>query len=201
MTTLIKCSLSQTHNVNDHQVEIYMYTIIRNPMADFNDLFDSVFNDDFFKPSNTVKSTICSNNFPPSDLSFGKNDESYIVDIALPGYSEDDISIGYENGFITVKGNAPKADENKKYAKKGIKVVDTFTTSFAIDILKYDIEKLKATMVNGILTIIVPVKKDFINSLFCFSKWKYSKPFHRASKSCPLNCKSIPSELFPRLSS
>ena len=153
-----------------------MYTIIRNPMADFNDLFDSVFNDDFFKPSNTVKSTICSNNFPPSDLSFGKNDESYIVDIALPGYSEDDISIGYENGFITVKGNAPKADENKKYAKKGIKVVDTFTTSFAIDILKYDIEKLKATMVNGILTIIVPVKKDFIKSKAFGINGKKAKP-------------------------
>lgn len=140
-----------------------MYSVI-NSLSDFNDLFDAVFNDTYYRPSNTVKQSICSSNFPPSNISFDKTNESYILDIALAGYSEDDISIEYEDGYIKVSGTAPKVDENKKYAKTGIKVIDTFSTSFGIDITKYNVEKLVATMANGILTITIPVKKDFIKS-------------------------------------
>lgn len=132
-----------------------------NPIADFNDLFDAVFGD-VFTPSNTISQSICSDNYPKGDLSFDTETESYIIEDELPGYSEDDISIEYEDGCIIVSGKAPKRPENRKYARVGRKVVDSFKTSYTVDINKYDVSKLTVTLDKGILTIVIPVKKDFL---------------------------------------
>lgn len=148
-----------------------------NPLSDFSDLFDAVFNDSFFTPSNTIAKSICSANYPYSDLSFDKDDESYIIEMDLPGYTLEDISIDYENGTLTISGEALKRPENRGYAKTGRKFA-SFSTSFTIDVTKYDIKKLKEkdaiTMSNGVLTIKVPVKKDFVQKM-SFGKVKKEK--------------------------
>jgi len=131
--------------------------------SDFNRLLNEVF-DDAYEPKNTIKQSICSSNFPPSNISFDTTNESYILELALAGYTEDDLSVDYADGYIKVSGKKPKELENRRYAKTGIKLADEFETCYGIDIAKYDISKLKATMNNGILMIVVPVLKSFIKS-------------------------------------
>lgn len=140
------------------------YTVI-SPISDFNRLVDAVFNDDFM-PSNTIRQTIASgDSYPKSDISFDTKSEDYIIDIEVPGCDESNISsIDYKEGYITIKGSTPKRDENRKYAKTGIKRVTDWEQSYAIDIDKYDISKLDAKLDKGLLTIRIPVKKNYITS-------------------------------------
>lgn len=127
-----------------------------------NSVFDSVFDDLNRMTYNTVKASVCSTNgFPFGDIS--DDDKGYYIEIGLAGYSEKDISVKYEDGWLIVTGKAPKRDSKRHYVRTSLKFVD-FTVKYGIDTDKYDVNKCKVTMENGMLYIDVPTKKDFIKS-------------------------------------
>ena len=88
------------------------------------DHFESIFND---SPSSHT-------NYPPYDIM--KTDEhSYVIELAVAGFSKKDISVTVENGVLTVEsdreGNAESSGEeiihrgiSKRYFKKSFSISD-----------------------------------------------------------------------------
>ena len=90
-----------------------------------------------------------------------EHDEGYEVDIDLPGFKKDEISIELENGYLTVsaaKGlDKDEEDKKGKYIRKE-RYAGAMQRSFYVgdDITEEDI---KAEFKHGILKIFVPKKE------------------------------------------
>ena len=113
--------------------------------------FDRIF--DRMHTLNTAKQS----NYPPYNIV--KTDEnSYQVEIAVAGFTQDEISITVEDGVMTVTGEKSISD-NAEYLHKGIATRD-FTRTFT---LADTVEVRGADMNSGILSIslenVIPEEK------------------------------------------
>ena len=102
-------------------------------------------------------------NYPPYNLS--RDGETYILEMALAGFHQDQIEVKYEEGVLTVgttKGWEQDLDEDK-YIHRGI-AARTFTRKFT---LSDDVVVKGADFKNGLLIItmerIVPDEKKARN--------------------------------------
>ena len=57
-------------------------------------------------------------NFPVYNVVHDKKEDSYTIELALAGYSEDDINITLDDNVLSVKGD--KRDDEQTYHQKGI---------------------------------------------------------------------------------
>ena len=118
--------------------------------------FDKFFDDVEKLLSMDVQKTL--SNFPPHNIL--KLDESrYVVELAVAGFSKDEIQISVEEGTLTVKGEKEEKESNVQYLHKGIGT-RSFTKSLTI---ADTIEVKGAEFKDGILRIglenIVPEHK------------------------------------------
>ena len=109
-------------------------------------LFDNFFNDDFFKldfPSTTS----------PINYDVIENDKEFVLDLSLPGFNKEDVSINVEDGIMTIEGER-KVQEDRKYNRKG-NFYGHFKKSFTLpdNILS---DEIKASFNNGILSLEIP---------------------------------------------
>jgi len=118
------------------------------------DHFERMFNDDFFNVP-TV-------NYPPYNIvKTGANE--YNVEVALAGFSRDDVSVEFAEGILTIKSKdkkeSEKKDENGNIIHKGISK-RYFSKSFTVS---DDVEIKGAELKDGLLTVsmerIVPESK------------------------------------------
>jgi molecular chaperone IbpA len=89
--------------------------------------------------------------YPPHNI-VKVDDHEYVLELALAGYSQDDIEIELEKGVMTVRtkdGYSPTDDEGVTFLHKGISA-KRFRKSFT---LSENMQVEGATMVNGILNI------------------------------------------------
>ena len=86
-------------------------------------------------------------NFPPYSISREGND--YDIEVALAGYSRDNIDITVQDGVLSISSKGVDKSEEVCYTYKGI-ANRSFLTKFAIG--KYH-EVQDASMENGMLTI------------------------------------------------
>ncbi|MGN0352913.1 MAG: Hsp20/alpha crystallin family protein [Roseburia sp.] len=122
-------------------------------------LFDEFF-DDFSRPvKNTVKYSTPAASVMRTDIRECEN--SYELDIDLPGYKKEDVQAQLKDGYLTItastSSNDDQKDGNGKYIRRE-RYYGTCSRSFYVgdDIQQEDI---KAKFENGILKIGVP-KKD-----------------------------------------
>lgn len=122
-------------------------------------LFDEFF-DDFSRPvKNTVKYSTPAASVMRTDIRECEN--SYELDIDLPGYKKEDVQAQLKDGYLTItastSSNDDQKDGNGKYIRRE-RYYGTCSRSFYVgdDIQQDDI---KAKFENGILKIGVP-KKD-----------------------------------------
>lgn len=108
-------------------------------------LLDNIFNDDLFNWSPISTSTI--------DYDVIERDNEYVLDLALPGFTRENVTINVEDNVMTIEGER-KYDEKIKYNRKG-NFYGHFKKSFTLpeDVIA---EKIDASFSNGILSIIVP---------------------------------------------
>jgi molecular chaperone IbpA len=97
-------------------------------------------------------------NFPPHNI-LKLDDSRYIVELAVAGFSKDEIEISVEDGTLTVKGERKDVEANFQYLHKGIG-----TRSFTKTLTIADTIEVKgAEFKDGILRIglenIVPEHK------------------------------------------
>ena len=118
------------------------------------DHFERMFNDDFFN--------IPTVNYPPYNIvKTGANE--YNVEVALAGFSRDDVSVEFAEGILTIKSKdkkeSEKKDEDGDVIHKGISK-RYFSKSFTVS---DDVEIKGAELKDGLLTVsmerIVPESK------------------------------------------
>lgn len=108
------------------------------------DLFDEIF-DSFF--DDTTQSI---GRYPSYNI-VEKNNGYYQIQFAVPGYSEDELSLDLSDDYLTIRGNKKKEDndEKQKFVKKGI-YLENFERSIRIDdTIKVD----GAILENGVLSV------------------------------------------------
>lgn len=121
------------------------------------DIFD-LFARDAIGLLNTVErlNTSTNSSFPPHNI-VQVDDTTYRVELAVAGYSEDDVSVVVENGTLKISGG--KAPEDVTYLHRGI-AFRSFQKEF---LLGQDIEIGDAQLVNGLLVVtlkhIIPESK------------------------------------------
>ena len=98
--------------------------------------FDQFFEDDF-----NVK-------FPPHDI-IELADNKFRIDVALAGYTKDQLSIELDSNVLTVKSIKKDKTTTEKSAYKGI-TTKSFSKTFT---LADDVSITSATMENGMLSI------------------------------------------------
>jgi molecular chaperone IbpA len=108
------------------------------------DHFERMFNDDFFNVP-TV-------NYPPYNIvKTGANE--YNVEVALAGFSKDDVSVEFAEGVLTIKSKdkkvSEKKDEDGNIIHKGISK-RYFSKSFTV---ADDVEIKDAELKDGLLTV------------------------------------------------
>ncbi len=86
-------------------------------------------------------------NYPPYNIK-KVDDNKYVIEIAVAGFSKSEIEIEFADDKLIVKGNA-KEDESTDYLFKGI-ATRNFTRAFA---LNDQVEIKGAGLVNGMLKI------------------------------------------------
>ena len=123
----------------------------------FDDWMDFPFDDDFFRrtPSYSKKS---STSVMRTDIR--DTDDSYELDVDLPGYKKDEINVQLKEGYLTI--SASKNTENDEKDKKGNYIRrerynGTMSRSFYVgDAIHQD--DIHAKYADGILKISVPKK-------------------------------------------
>ena len=109
--------------------------------------FDQLFNTLAEVPFNG-QTEARSSGYPPYNV-IKKEDGHFLIEIAVAGFSKDDIDLTLEKGVLTVTGNRPTAAVNREYAHRGISsrgFERQFTLSDTIQVIGADI-------VDGLLVV------------------------------------------------
>lgn len=115
------------------------------PRRDF-DLFDDFFKDDFFRGKEKLS-------LMKTDIKELEN--SFILDIDLPGYNKEDIKIDVTNGYLTINAKTEINNEGKDKYIRHERFMGECSRSFYIG-EDVNIKNIKASFKNGILSLEVP---------------------------------------------
>lgn len=112
-----------------------------NPLGFFNDAIDGLFRPLFYDEKL---------DFMKTDIKENEND--YELDIELPGYDKSEITIDFEDEYLTVRAEKTEKEERAKYLRKE-RSVSCQRNFYVGDIA---IDDIKAKYENGILHVVVP---------------------------------------------
>lgn len=111
------------------------------------DLFDDIFNDQFFRGNE--------NKMMKTDIRESEN--SYTIDVDLPGYTKDNIKVDITDGYLNINAKIEEKDDKEDKGKfiRRERFFGECSRSFYIgeDISEDDIE---ASFKNGILSLEIP---------------------------------------------
>ncbi|OIP04831.1 hypothetical protein AUK14_02710 [Candidatus Berkelbacteria bacterium CG2_30_39_44] len=112
--------------------------------------------DRFFDDS--FASTSASNIRVPA-MNIHEKGNEFVIDVAVPGYKEDEIDIEVGDDYLTLKGEKQKEaeDKDKKFHRKEF-AYGSFERTVAFPVLVDD-EKVTADLSDGTLRIVIPKKE------------------------------------------
>ena len=103
----------------------------------------------------------CTNKIPP--LNVWEYNDRYEVEVELPGFSSEEVSMQVKEHTLIIKStdklNVADAEEGKKYLYKENNAKGTFERQLIVPD-DADESKIKASMKNGMLTVVVPKKEE-----------------------------------------
>ena len=109
-----------------------MYVIRRNPINEIHNLYNSVFS------GNGLRTNI------------EEYENEYIFTVEVPGVSKKDITIDYEDNYLTISIEKKEEKNDRNYIRREISET-SYSRSFYLDDVNE--EKIKAKLDDGILTI------------------------------------------------
>lgn len=117
-------------------------------------LMPKIFDDDFFRDDFFDRKDRMNYNLMKTDIREDEN--SYLLEVDLPGYSKDDIKIDITDGYLTINAKVEKEDkeDNKNYVRRERFTGEVSRSFYVGDDIKED--EVKANFKNGILTLEVP---------------------------------------------
>lgn len=104
--------------------------------------FDSILSDLFASPHTAFS-------YPPYNLVKGESDDHFLVELAVAGFSEDEIAVSQTQNALTIVGSHKDTDDGREYAHHGL-AGRNFTRAFK---LASHVYVKKAQLKNGILSI------------------------------------------------
>ena len=90
-----------------------------------------------------------SSTYPPYNVIKTDDEDTFLIEIAVAGFSKEDLEINVKDQTLTVKGEIKESKDDSKFVHRGI-AARKFTREFALG--EY-IEVLGAKVENGMLTI------------------------------------------------
>jgi HSP20 family protein len=140
-------------------------TILRTnavPFRQIDTVFDNLFNDFFNTVSRTPFNTVNQkSNYPRVDIR--ENRESVTLDATVPGLSKEDVSIDYEDGHLKISADKQNRDNNDFIHREIHR--SAFSRWFSVDEEVYEVNKINANLVDGILSITIPKKDEAVKPL------------------------------------
>lgn len=124
-------------------------------------LFDGFFNDDFMRPVSRTNRGYSTPATTVMRTDIKENEDSFDLDIDLPGYKKEEVSAELKDGYMTITAQKNSSDDQKddkgNYIRRE-RFYGTCSRSFYVgkDITEADI---KAKFEDGILKINVPKKE------------------------------------------
>lgn len=115
-------------------------------------LRDSLFDNIFFPYEHKE------NNMMKTDVK--ENEYDYELQVEVPGVNKENISIDYENGYVTIAAKTNKSKDEKDKEGNYIRR-ERYSGSYSRSYYVGDVdrESIKAKLDNGVLSIIVPKAK------------------------------------------
>jgi HSP20 family protein len=136
-------TLLRVYNSNGHE------TANRNSDYRFSDIMRDFFNEDVLSGYSRPKVNIAEEN------------ESYTLYMALPGIEKSEIAINFENDVLTISRKVEESRENRNFTRKEFDF-GSFERSFNLP-ETVNVEKIDASMENGILKVVLPKKDEAID--------------------------------------
>lgn len=119
-------------------------------MSLFDNAFDDLFNDSFFRSNSGVMKT---------DIK--EKEGSYLLDVELPGFKKEEINLNLENGYLTIQANHnvdnSQKDEDGNVIRRERSYGSCSRSFYVGDALTE--EDIKAKYENGELKIFLPKKE------------------------------------------
>ena len=111
------------------------------------DLFDDIFNDQFFRGNE--------NKMMKTDIRESEN--SYTIDVDLPGYNKDNIKVDITDGYLNINAKIEENDDKEEKGKfiRRERFFGECSRSFYIGDGISE-EDIKASFKNGILSLEIP---------------------------------------------
>lgn len=142
---ILMCYLLKGSTQNERKLIVMMLVPRRNM-----DLFDDFFDDSFFKKNESVE-------HPMMKTDVRELDNSYIIDVDLPGVEKENIKIDVEDGYLNINAKVETSnnEENNGTFIRQERFVGECSRSFYIGEEIKD-EDIKASFKNGILSLSFP---------------------------------------------
>jgi HSP20 family protein len=119
----------------------------------FPSLMNEFFNDDF-------RMNVINNNHSVPSVNSIENDNSFEIDLAVPGMKKDDFTIQLNDKVLVISSENTNSVENNSMSLNEFNY-SSFQRSFTVpETVEFD--KIKANYKNGILKVKLPKKKDSI---------------------------------------
>jgi HSP20 family molecular chaperone IbpA len=126
-------------------------------LADIDEIFDVIFSSDAFKTVSKLPDCLVSASYPPTNI-YTDKDKNYIIQVAVAGWSDDEVSLNFEDMKLVLELNPSDEPDLPDYFQKGIRHSHTKITYGLHP--RYDTRAVKAVKKDGILTITLPVKEE-----------------------------------------
>ena len=127
-------------------------------VSDVFSLFDEVMS--ALEPVARVPETILNGVFPPTNCLRDK-DGNLIFEFAVAGYKEEEIGLELKDDSMQLVLNPVerKLPEGTRMIQRGIRSAPARLSAF-VPASKFEVNKVEASLANGILRVFIPIKKD-----------------------------------------
>ena len=126
--------------------------------------------DQLFETLQRAESQSNQQKYPPYNV-VKKDDDHYLIEIAVAGFSKDNITLTLEKGILTVEGGKVNLDDMKDYIHQGISnrsFKRTFTLAETIKVVGADV--IDGMLLIGLQNVIPEEEKPETINLGEFSK-------------------------------
>ncbi|WP_295297450.1 Hsp20/alpha crystallin family protein [uncultured Brachyspira sp.] len=106
--------------------------------------------DNFYNEENSI--------YKYSDYKLEENDNSYTIEMDMPGVKKEDLDIGIKENMLSIYAERKKVMKSDDGDKE--EVVSKYEQSFNISVKGIDIENISANFENGVLTLTLPKKEE-----------------------------------------
>ena len=117
--------------------------------------FRDEFWDNFFSPAEQH-----SHNGRMLSTDIEEKEDSYVVNVDVPGAKKEDINVDLENGYLTIGVQEKEEKEDKKYLHHE-RFFGSYSRTFYLG--EVDKENVSASLDNGVFTIVLPKSKPVSN--------------------------------------